>query len=106
MDGAYKNPLKPYKWIGDKGEDKVAVPDYFFKIIAKQGSAGELDVLALLYHHKDIAKTSKVSGKKYSHHSYLTSVDKIEAVTGLDLFTTLRDEREEDFERLVSEHIW
>jgi endonuclease G, mitochondrial len=101
---AYRNK-KPTKWIGDEDEQKVAIPDFFWKIIIKE-DGDKLETMALMYPHKEIEKTSKISGKKYSHHSYLVSIDSIENMTGIDFFTDLDDNTENSIESFRSTVLW
>ena len=102
---AYNNSQRPSKWIGDEGEDRVGIPDFFWKIIVRKKN-DTITTLALLYPHKEIEKTSKVSGKKYSHSHYLTSINRIEAVTKLNFFTRLSPEEEEALESKVATELW
>jgi len=60
---------------------------------------GSLKVLAFLYSHKAIARP-------YRHASYLVSVDKVEAVTGLDFLTLLPDNTENSIEKQVPVKVW
>jgi len=58
-----------------------------------------LKVLAFLYPHKAISRP-------YRHANYLVSVDKVEAVTGLDFLTSLPDNTEEKIEKQVPVKVW
>ena len=87
---------KPTKWLGQPGEIPVAIPDAFFKIVIREKD-GKIDVLSLIYPHKEDFK--KVN-KKYAHAEFLTSVDEIEALTGLDF------DIEEPAESIVQVRVW
>ncbi len=95
---------QPIEWIGDPGEVPVAVPQAFFKIIAKEGSSpSQVDVLAFLIpmygddgHSKQTADVTP----------YLVSVDTIEALTGLDFLTSLHDPVESDIEKRIFTQMW
>jgi DNA/RNA endonuclease G (NUC1) len=83
----------PSEWIGDSGEFPVAVPDALFKIVVRESSSG-LRVLAFLYPQEGWRyKRPKNAPWQYDHVPYLTSVDVIEALTGLDFFTDVPNER-------------
>ena len=98
------NKTKKPTMIGDGREMKIPVPDYFWKIVVKENE-GKLEVLCILYPHKEIKK--KRSGKnKYSHEDYMISIDKLEAFTGLDFFTALGGETEERLKSEMEAKVW
>lgn len=93
---------EPMTWIGDAGEIPVAVPDAFFKLAIRDDGTN-LHVLAFLVpmqggpdHHSSKADV----------RPYLTSVDIVEALTGLDFLTTLPDAEEAELERRMSTRLW
>jgi DNA/RNA endonuclease G (NUC1) len=90
---------KPTEWIGDPGEIKVAVPDAFYKIVVRE-SGSTLELLAFLFPKDDEA------GRKAKLERYLTSVDNIEQLTGLDFLTSLDDSIEEKLESSVATKLW
>jgi len=96
---------KPKEWIGEesKGEAPVAVPDALFKIIVKEGKNAERpDVLSFIYDQKG---TGYGKGP-YNHGSRLVSVDRIEALTGLDFLTSLPDGVEAKVEKEKANALW
>ena len=86
----------PAAWIGDEGERKVAVPDAVFKIIVRyktkeeksraNGKDREMpEVLAFLYPQLGPEYfLSCGDTRDYRHERFLTTVDEIEKLTGLD----------------------
>lgn len=82
--------------IGEEGEFLVAIPDALFKIVVKDSDdPGRPDVLAFVYPQYE----SRYYGQApYPHQRYLTSVDAIEAVTGLDFLTDLPSDVEAEIE--------
>ena len=81
----------------------MAVPDAFFKIVVKDALNGGLDVLAFIL--------PMYGGDDYGSSNadltpYLTSVDTIEALTGLDFLTNVNEEREKKVERIVQTKLW
>lgn len=95
----------PSEWIGDEGEVPVAVPDAFYKIVVKDSSipGGKPDVLAF------VIPMTGVGNYNSSNHDltpYLTSVDTVEALTGLNFLTSLDDDVEAELERVVHIELW
>lgn len=78
------------------GDEDVAVPKYFYKIVAK-GTEDNLQVLAFLMPHKD-------SNRPLEH--FLVPVDSLEKLTGIDFFIQLPDEQEELIESEVVTKGW
>lgn len=78
------------------GEEDVAVPRYFYKIIAK-GDVDNLEVLAFLMPHEDSALPLQ---------KFLVSVDSLEKMTGINFFVELPDDREDLLENEVRVKGW
>jgi endonuclease G, mitochondrial len=97
--GPVVNNLTPTEWIGDSGEIKAVVPDAFFKIVVKE-SGEAFDILAFLFPKNDEA------GRKVNLEQYLTSVDNIEQLTGIDFLTSLADSIEENLEGKTASELW
>lgn len=94
----------PRHWLGEDGEVPVAIPDAVFKLVIREGEGGGAPkVLAFLYPQFGIGY--KQSGG-YDHRPYLTSVDTLEALTGLDFLTTLADDVEDELERMSAVELW
>lgn len=93
---------KTTAWIGDDDEVPVAIPDAFFKVVVRPQAAGWLTMAFLVpmhgdeFHHKSAADV----------RPYLTSIDTIEALTGLDFLTSLPDQQEEELERAIFTILW
>lgn len=71
----------PSVWLGQQGEVPVAVPEGLFKIVIKEVN-GKPDALAFL-----IPNRLKSEIDRDDYHLYLTSVDRIEELTGLDFMS-------------------
>lgn len=71
------------------GSEDVAVPNYFYKIIATKTN-GKLKIIAFLLPHKNSEK---------SLYSFTASVDEIEKLTGIDFFPKLEDSLENRLEK-------
>ena len=99
-------PNTPINWLGEpeKGEMPVGIPNALFKIvIRKTDDRGRPKVLAFVY-PQDVKKSEK--GKPYDHEPFTTTVDAIEAQTGLDFLTELPDEIEQDIEARRVTKLW
>lgn len=78
------------------GDDRVSVPNQFYKIIL-DNNTGKTKVLAFLLPHKDSNKPL---------YEFVTSVDKIESLTGIDFFSELSDDIENKIEASSSYKSW
>lgn len=80
------------------GKDHVAVPTHFFKIVIDKKPDGSLDTLAF------VLPNEKVEGGDISE--YISSIDDIERLTGLDFLAVLPDDIEEALESRVTDRVW
>ncbi len=95
---------QPSGWIGDDGEMAVAIPDALFKIVARESKdPNRPHILAFLYPQYGPFYFDKAP---YPHQHFLVSVDKIEALTGLDFFTNLPTEAQKEIESEKKEWLW
>ena len=78
------------------GFEKVGVPNYFYKIILDYNTP-ELKVIAFLIPHEASEK---------GLYQFVTSVDEIEILTGIDFFPNLPDELEAELEKTDSYINW
>lgn len=106
-----KNPF----WIGDEGERKVAVPDAAFKVVIRHKTEEEKDnaathekdapeVLAFLY--PQLGPGYLGPSKDYRHARFLTTVDEIEELTGLDFRPSENPAIEKKIERRRATALW
>lgn len=84
---------KGLKTIGD---EKVAVPEYFYKIVVDANS-GKHKAIGFLIPNKPTSD---------SFYNYVVSIDKIEKETGIDFFYKLPDTLENALEREVNLKAW
>lgn len=84
-------------WLGQGDEVRAAIPDALFKIVIKQKGKG-VDVLAFLIPNI-LPKMEKLS------ENYLVSVDRIEALTGLDFFSVLPQKIQTDVEAKIPDSV-
>ncbi|PKP14036.1 MAG: endonuclease [Bacteroidetes bacterium HGW-Bacteroidetes-3] len=78
------------------GTEKVAVPKYFYKIILDYNGA-ETKAIAFLMPHE---KSDK------GLYQFVTNIDEIEILTGIDFFQELPDEIENEIEKLSNYKKW
>ena len=83
------------------GENDVAVPTAFFKIIVDMRNQQRPDVIAFLVRHIDT-----VPGPERRVETYLTSINQIEELTGLDFLTNLPENVQEEIEREPAANSW
>ena len=106
---------KTLAWIGDEGERKIAVPDAAFKIVIRYKTGGEKnksavrdrkepEVLAFLY--PQLGPGYFGPSKDYRHARFLTTVDEIEALTGLDFNLSEDAAIEKKIERQRATALW
>lgn len=94
---------KPAAWLGEDGEVKIAIPDALFKIVIKESSdPNRPDVLAFIYPQEG----SNYRRKPFDHVRYLTSVQRIEKLTGLNFFTALPAADQKAVESTVPTTLW
>jgi endonuclease G len=78
------------------GDEDVSVPNQFYKIILDNNS-GKTKMIAFLMPHKDSNKPL---------YEFVVSVDKVEALTGIDFFPELNDNVENNLEASNSYKAW
>jgi DNA/RNA endonuclease G (NUC1) len=93
----------PDRWIGQGNEVKAAIPDAFFKIVVKEDVTGDLEVLSFLFPMEGV---DGYCGRSSDLSPYLTSVDTVEALTGLNFLSSLDDDVEDGLESIVHTEIW
>jgi endonuclease G len=80
------------------GNDYVAVPTYFFKIIVDANNKDNITALAFLMPNKDL--------RGHDLNEFLVSIDEIEKLTGLDFLSALPPDQQEKIESTKAESIW
>ena len=78
------------------GDEHVAVPNQFYKILI-DNNTGKTKMIALLMPHKESNKPL---------YEFVVSVDTIEKLTGIDFFPQLDDKTENKLEALSSYKGW
>ncbi len=84
-----------YQVIGD---DYTAVPTHFYKIVVDSKNANNVSVLAFILPNENL------TGRNVSE--FLTSVDEIERLTGLNLLEKLSDQIENEVESIIATKVW
>jgi endonuclease G, mitochondrial len=78
------------------GNEEVAVPKYFYKILL-DNSRGEYKVIAFLMPHEDSEKPL---------NKFVVSIDSLEKITGIDFFPKLPDNIENNLEKSSDYKAW
>lgn len=78
------------------GDEDVAVPEAYYKIVAK-GEGQDLEVICFLIPHIPSEEPLE---------RYLVPVDEVERQTGIDFFKGLPDNEQEELEKAVSSNTW
>jgi len=78
------------------GSEKVAVPQYFYKIILDFNNS-KIKAIAFLVPHEKSEK---------GLYQFVTSIDEIEILTGIDFFPELPDEIENEIEKSSNYKNW
>ncbi|MFS4468561.1 DNA/RNA non-specific endonuclease [Maribacter sp. 2210JD10-5] len=78
------------------GEEDVDVPDYFYKIVARE-TTSDMEVIGFLMENKEKSAPLK---------SFTVSIDEIEALTGIDFFYRLDVKKQEEFESSINLRDW
>lgn len=82
--------------LSEIGSEDVAVPNYFYKIIAK-GNSDKLQVIGFIFPNKEQTKPLT---------SFTVTIDEIEARTGIDFFEELTEKNQEVIESDVLLNNW
>lgn len=88
---------EPAMWLGQDGEKKAAIPDAFFKIVVRLDGDS---VATLAFLIPNILPKSETD-----LNDYLTSIDRIEDLTGLNFLAALEDSTEAAVENIISSTI-
>ena len=81
----------PAVWLGQNGEVSAAVPDALYKIVIRENINGGIETIAFV-----IPNILPKSKKDYSE--YITSIDRVEKLTGLDFLSNLSKKDQESAE--------
>lgn len=74
----------------NNGQMRVAVPSHFYKIILHERPNGFIENLTILLSHSDESITGTAANTYLADH--ITSIDEIEALTGMDFLTGIGSE--------------
>ncbi|WP_040278818.1 DNA/RNA non-specific endonuclease [Psychroserpens damuponensis] len=78
------------------GEEEVSVPNQFYKVLI-DNNTGKTKMIAFLMPHEN---------SKQPLYKFVVSVDKVEALTGIDFFAELEDSLEDRLEASSSYKYW
>ena len=80
------------------GNNHVAVPTHFYKIVVDDNSTGNIEALAFVIPNENL------SGRHYNE--FLASIDEIEIATGLDFLSALEKDIQSQIESVTSDLVW
>ena len=78
------------------GNEDVAVPRYFYKVIVRE-TKREVSLVAFLIKHKESRRSLK---------EFVITVDNLEELTGLDFFKEMSDEQQKELESTIQLGDW
>lgn len=78
------------------GDEDVAVPDYFYKIIVKNVN-GKTKALCFLMPHEEQTRPL---------HQFVVSIDEVEALSGIDFFQNLSKQDQANIEQGIDKKGW
>lgn len=84
-----------YRVVGD---NHLAVPTHFYKIVADANDPESIETLAFMMPNQTL------TGHHYSE--FLCTIDEIEEATGLDFLSALPDRVQKDVESVVAPSVW
>jgi endonuclease G len=84
-----------YSLIGD---NRVAVPTHFYKIVVDDNSMGNIETLAFIIPNENLDE------RHYSE--FLVSIKEIEAATGLDFLSALPKDVQSKIESITAKDVW
>lgn len=82
--------------------NRVAIPTHFYKIVLHVRPSGFIDTISILLPHLD----QNVGNTNNYLFKHITTIDEIEALTGIDFFPELPDQRENAVEAFRSPALW
>jgi len=80
----------------------IAVPDLYYKVVIKEDSNGQPEVLVFLFPHSD----NKDDIEERDIFQFLVSVDYLEAISGLDFFNSFSKEEQSKIEANIDLSGW
>ena len=84
---------------------RVAIPTHFYKIILHERAKTFIESMTFLLPHLDSSPT----GRTQSDHfltDHLTTIKKIEGLTGIHFLADLRNSKEKAIEKFKAEEMW
>ncbi|MEO7993571.1 MAG: DNA/RNA non-specific endonuclease [bacterium] len=99
---------KKVRLLGNSNQIKVRIPDGFYKIVIRDDGNGDglPEVMAFSFDQVAVHYKRSYMRPKSEYQAHFTSVDRIEAVTGLDFLTTLDEGDQELVESEKTSALW
>lgn len=92
-----------YAHLGEPGEFPVAIPEALFKIVIREsGMPNRPNFLAFIYPQVGPGYSSR----PFNHTRFLTTVDEVEQLTGIDFLMSLPNDVEKELESKQAPGLW
>ena len=88
-----------------QGTDRVAVPTHFYKILLHERPNTFIETMTFLLPHDDVSISGRQRAETFLRQHFST-IDEIEAVTGIDFLAELDDPKERAVERFRAPRLW
>lgn len=82
--------------------NRIAIPTHFYKIILHVRPSGFIDTISFILPHLD----ESVGSTSPFLSNHIATIDEIEAVTGIDFFPELPNQRETAVEAFRAAGLW
>lgn len=101
-----ENKLSYVEYDGDTIKSNITIPKFFFKIVFDYSYEGKEKMIAFIMPNEKIDNPDKI-GDSYDYlFDYATTVDDVEAQTGLDFFTNLPKDERKRYESTLDIKAW
>lgn len=98
--------LSYVEYDGDTMKSDITIPKFFFKIIFDYSYKGKEKMIAFIMPNQNIENPDKINDSYDYLFDYATTVDDVEAQTGLDFFTNLPKEEKQKYESSLDIKAW
>lgn len=103
-DGARDHDHDAARMQSNNGQARVAVPTHFYKIILHERESGFVENMTFLLPHEDISRSGSAADPFLVAN--LTTIDAIEALTGIDFLADIDDGKENAIEANLETNMW
>jgi endonuclease G len=101
-----ESKLSYVEYDGDTIKSDITIPKFFFKVIFDYTYKGKEKMIAFIMPNEKIDNPDKKNGGYDYLFDYATTVDDVEAQTGLDFFTNLPKDERKRYESTLDIKAW